>query len=161
MSDPILLKKAESPTKARFLELVDEVRQEIEPGRCLSLVLIPLFTELKFDVRSLKAYQQAQQQSYYPGSGVVNAAQSPAPVPSASSFLLSRLEATALQSQQLLARARAIADQHLGMMAEPAAKDAPSPPASDVTFLRTNEILDSIGHALDGLGHQLERLETI
>lgn len=52
MSDPILLKKAESPTKARFLELVDEVRQEIESGRCLSLVLILLFTELKFDIRS-------------------------------------------------------------------------------------------------------------
>ena len=48
MSD---LKIAESPHKAAMLKLVDEVRAEIESGKCLSLVVMPIFGEREYSVR--------------------------------------------------------------------------------------------------------------
>jgi hypothetical protein len=48
----IPLKTADNPAKAKLLALVDEVRAEIEADQCLALVIVPLFGELKFHVRS-------------------------------------------------------------------------------------------------------------
>lgn len=52
MVDAMPLKVAESPAKADLLKLLDELRAEIEGGDCVALVVIPIFTEMAFSVRS-------------------------------------------------------------------------------------------------------------
>lgn len=52
MSDIRFFSVPPSPSKEKMLALLDEVRREIESGQCVSLVIVPIKTERRFNVRS-------------------------------------------------------------------------------------------------------------
>lgn len=52
MSDVRSFSVPPSPAKDKMLALLEEVRGEIESGQCVSLVIVPIKTERRFDVRS-------------------------------------------------------------------------------------------------------------
>lgn len=52
MSDVRSFSVPPSPSKEKMLALLDEVRGEIKSGQCISLVIVPIKTERRFDVRS-------------------------------------------------------------------------------------------------------------
>jgi predicted HTH domain antitoxin len=59
-ADPISLSQAKNPSKEALLALVDELRGEIERNECLALIVVPLFNEHRFHVRSAGSISMAK-----------------------------------------------------------------------------------------------------